>query len=86
MSIPSSASLAYRGGAMPNFAFWAFSEVRSQGRHTKRGGRNDRLLGTSSLSTKRYSRASLHNEGVGDLLSESNPWELSSEFEYVFAL
>jgi hypothetical protein len=30
MSIAASAGLAYRGGAMPNFAFWAFSEVRIQ--------------------------------------------------------
>src|SRR5687768_7039038 len=30
-SIPSSASLAYRDGAMPNFAFWAFCELRHNG-------------------------------------------------------
>jgi hypothetical protein len=31
-SIPSSASLAYRDGAMPNFAFWRFSDLLSQNR------------------------------------------------------
>jgi hypothetical protein len=30
-SIPSSASLAYRDGAMPNFAFWGFCELRLLG-------------------------------------------------------
>jgi hypothetical protein len=30
-SNPSSASLAYRDGAMPNFAFGVFSEVRRHG-------------------------------------------------------
>jgi hypothetical protein len=55
-----------------NFAFWVFSEVRSQGRHTKRGGHSDRLLETSShLTISATAPKSHYYKVVGDVLGDT---------------